>query len=60
MDLAKVESEYRDSAIVERAKERKLQEKVLKFIESEAVLVDTPEEAKEPEADSRAEGPEQV
>ncbi|MGA2027863.1 MAG: trigger factor [Syntrophobacteraceae bacterium] len=60
MDLAKVESEYRDSAIVERAKERKLQEKVLKFIESEAVLVDTPEEAKEPEADSRAQEPEQA
>jgi len=60
MDLAKVESEYRDSAIVERANERKLQDKVLKFIETEAVFVDTPEEAKELEADPGAEGPEQV
>ena len=39
IDLAKVQSEYRDSAIVEREKERKLQDKVLKFIESEAVFV---------------------
>ena len=60
IDLAKVESEYRDSAIVERAKEGKLQDKVLKFIESEAVFVGTPEEAKEPEADPRAEEPEQA
>jgi trigger factor len=58
IDLAKVESEYRDSAIVEREKERKLQDKVLKFIESEAVHVDTPEEAKEPEAGPAAEQPE--
>ena len=57
MDLAKVESEYRDSAVVERERERKLQDKVLKFIESEAVFVDTPEEAKEPEADPGAEEP---
>ncbi len=60
IDLAKVQSEYRDSAIVERAKEGKLQDKVLKFIESEAVFVGTPEEAKEPEADPRAEEPEQA
>jgi trigger factor len=60
IDLAKVRSEYRDSAIVERAKEGKLQDKVLKFIESEAVFVGTPEEAKEPEADPRAEEPEQA
>ncbi len=60
MDLAKVRSEYQDSAIVERAKERKLRDKVLKFIETEAVLVDTPEEAKEPEADPGAEEPGQA
>ncbi|MGA2936377.1 MAG: trigger factor [Syntrophobacteraceae bacterium] len=57
MDLAKVQSEYRDSAIVERERERKLQDKVLKFIESEAVFVDTPEEAKDPEAEPGAEEP---
>jgi trigger factor len=57
MDLAKVESEYRDSAIVEREKESKLQDKVLKFIESEAVFVDTPEEAREPEAGPGSEEP---
>ncbi len=60
IDLAKVENEYRDSAIVERAKERKLQDKVLKFMETEAVFVDTPEEAKEPEAAPGAEEPEQA
>ncbi len=55
MDLAKVQSEYRDSAIVDRERERKLQDKVLKFIESEAVFVDTPEEAEAPEAGPEAE-----
>jgi len=60
IDLAKVQSEYSDSAIVEQEKERKLKDKVLKFIESEAVFVGTPEEAKEPEADPRAEEPEQA
>jgi trigger factor len=58
IDLAKVQSEYSDSAIVEQEKERKLKDKVLKFIESEAVFVETPEEAIEPEADSGAEEPE--
>ncbi len=58
MDLAKVEREYRDSAIVEQGRERKLHDKVLKFVESEAVFVDTPEEAKDPEAGPEAEGPE--
>ena len=60
IDLAKVENEYRDSAIVDRAKERKLQDKVLKFIETEAVFVGTPEEAKEPESAPGAEEPEQA
>ena len=60
MDLVKVKTEYADSAIVEQEKERKLQDKVLKFIESEAVFVDTPEEAKEPEAGPGPEEPEQA
>ncbi len=57
VDLEKVKSEYADSALVEQAKERKLEEKVLKFIESEAVLVDNPEDAREPEAETKAEEP---
>jgi len=60
MDPEKVKSEYGDSAIVEKEKERKLEDKVLKFIESEAILVDTPEEAKEPEPQPGPEAPEQV
>ncbi len=60
IDLAKVRSEYGESAIVEQERERKLKDKVLKFIESEAVFVDTPEEAKEPEAGPGAEQPEQA
>jgi trigger factor len=51
MDPVKVKTEYGDSAIVEQERERKLQDKVLKFMESEAVFVDTPEEAREPEAE---------
>lgn len=57
VDLEKVKSEYADSALVEQAKERKLEEKVLKFIESEAVLVENPEDAREPEAEAKAEEP---
>ena len=60
MDPVKVKSEYGDSAIVEKEKERKLEDKVLKFIENEAVLVDTPEEAKEPETGPGPEEPEQA
>ncbi|MFZ0931700.1 MAG: trigger factor [Syntrophobacteraceae bacterium] len=58
IDLAKVQSEYSESAIVEQEKERKLKDKVLKFIESEAVFVETPEEAIEPEAGPGGEEPE--
>jgi trigger factor len=43
MDPVKVKTEYAESAIVEQERERKLQDKVLKFIESEAVLVDKTE-----------------
>ena len=57
MDPEKVKSEYGDSAIVEKEKERKLEDKVLKFIESEAVFVDTPEEAKESEAEPGPKNP---
>ena len=49
MDPVKVKMEYAESAIVEQERERILQDKVIKFIESEASLVGTPEEAKEPE-----------
>ncbi len=51
MDLVKFKIEYGDSAIVEQEKERKLQVKVLKFMESEALFVNTPEEAQESEAE---------
>jgi len=60
IDMAKVRSEYGESAIVEQEKERKFKDKVIKFIESEAVFVDTPEEAKEPEAGPGAEEPGQA
>lgn len=40
MDPVKVKMEYGESAVVEQEKDRKLQDKVLKFIESEADLVD--------------------
>ena len=52
MDPVKVKTEYGESAIVERERERKLQDKVIKFMESEALFVGSPEEAQEPEADS--------
>ncbi|MHC1725199.1 MAG: trigger factor [Syntrophobacteraceae bacterium] len=55
IDPEKVKREYAESAIVEQAKERKLQDKVLKFIESEATFVDKPEDAKEPETVDKAE-----
>jgi len=58
MDPDKVRKDYADSAIVEKEKDGKLQYKVVRFIESQAVLVDTPDEAKTPEADSGAEEPE--
>jgi len=60
IDPAKVRSEYGESAIVEQEKERKFKDKVIKFLESEAVFVDTPEEAKEPEAGPVAEEPEKA
>ena len=55
MDPVKVRTEYADSSIVEQEKERSLQNKVLKFIENEASLVDTPEQAKGPAQDADTE-----
>jgi trigger factor len=58
VDLEKVKREYADSALVEQAKERKLEDKVLKIIEAEAVYLDKPEEpevAVEPENADKAE-----
>ncbi len=60
MDPEKVKREFGDSAIVEKERERKLEDKVFKFIENEAVFVDTPEEAGEPETGPRPEEPEQA
>ncbi len=60
MDLKKFKSEFEDSALVENARGKKLEDKVLKFIENEAVFVDTPEEAKAPDAEAGAQEPEQV
>ncbi|MEN6441275.1 MAG: trigger factor [Syntrophobacter sp.] len=54
MPPEKVKREYEDSAIVDQSRERKLESKVLKFIESEAAFVDTPEEAKDPEQAGQA------
>lgn len=56
----KVKREYEDSAIVDQSRERKLESKVLKFIESEAAFVDTPEEAKDPEQAGAAESTEEA
>jgi trigger factor len=51
MDVKKFKSQYGDSALVEKEQERKLEDKVLKFIENEAVFVDKPEETSEPGPD---------
>lgn len=58
MDVKKFKSEFGDSVIVEKDREKKLEDKVLKFIESEATFVDTPEEAKGPEEEAAPEAPE--
>ena len=55
MDAEKVKREFGDSALVEQAKERKLEDKVLKLIEMEAVHLDSPQEAKEPVAEKEPE-----
>ncbi|MFZ2447214.1 MAG: trigger factor [Syntrophobacteraceae bacterium] len=55
MDPQKVKREYADSVIMEQSRERKLEDKVLKFIEAEAVYVETPEEALDPEETAGAE-----
>jgi trigger factor len=43
MDPQKVKREYSDSALVEQARERKLEDRVFSLIEAEAVYVDKPE-----------------
>jgi trigger factor len=60
MDVKKFKSQFGDSALMEKEQEKKLEDKVLKFIESEAVFVDAPEETTEPEAEPEPEAPEQV
>ena len=59
VDLEKVKQELADSAIVEREKERRIEDKVFKLIEEQAVMVDTPEETIEGTQEVEAEaGPE--
>lgn len=49
VDPEKVKKEFADSTLVEEAKERKLEEKVLEMIQARATYVETPEEAQDPE-----------
>ncbi|MDR3568474.1 MAG: trigger factor [Syntrophobacteraceae bacterium] len=49
LDLEKVKREFSESEIVEREKERRIQDKVFTLIENQAVMVDTPEETVEPQ-----------
>jgi trigger factor len=60
MDVKKFKNQYGDSALVEKEKEKKLEDKVLKFIAGEAVFVDAPEEATELETEPEPDGTEQV
>jgi trigger factor len=46
MDVATVKQEFADSAIVEQSKDSKIQEKVLRFLEAEAVSGQIPQEEK--------------
>lgn len=55
MDPAKVKREFADSALVEQAKNRKLEEKVLRFMEEQAVFLDKPEEPEESQETGSAE-----
>ncbi len=56
IDADKVKREYADSSFVEQSRERKIEDKVLKLIEAEAVYVETPEEGRDPEEASGSEG----
>jgi trigger factor len=49
VDLEKVKREFADSALVEREKERRIEDKVFALIENQAVLVDTPEQTLDPQ-----------
>jgi trigger factor len=44
VDLEKIKREFADSALVEREKERKIEDKVVELIENQAVIVATVEE----------------
>lgn len=55
IDPDKVKREYADSALVEQAEERKLEDKVFKIIEGEAVYLDKPEAVAEPEEAGQSE-----
>ena len=48
VDLGKVKQEFSDSEIVEREKERRINDKVFTLIEEQGVIVNTPEETVEP------------
>ncbi len=56
IDAEKVKREYADSSFIEQSRDRKIEDKVLKLIEAEAVYVETPEEARDPEEASEPEG----
>ncbi|MCE5335924.1 MAG: trigger factor [Desulfobacteraceae bacterium] len=58
MDPEKIKAEFEGSAMIEQLKERKLEDKVLNLIETEAVFVDTPEEAGQRAAAEQGEGAE--
>jgi len=55
MEPDKLEREYSDSALVEQARERKLEDKVFKLIEAEAVYLDKPEATVESETHGQPE-----
>lgn len=57
VDPEKVKREYGDSVIIEQARDRKLEDKIMRFIESEAAYLDEPEKPAEPESVKEAEQP---
>lgn len=57
VDPEKVKRDYGDSAIIEQARDRKLEDKILKFIEAEAVYLDKPEEPEKAESAGVTEEP---
>ncbi|MGC9195059.1 MAG: hypothetical protein ACP5IL_06350, partial [Syntrophobacteraceae bacterium] len=49
VDIEKIKREFADSALVEREKERRIEDKVVALIENQAVIVATVEETLEPQ-----------